>query len=112
MTQEEIDDLDSGLEDEASPEASSSSSSSSSGANSAAYNEETGEINWECPCLGGMAHGPCGEQFRESFTCFVRSEEEPKGIECVESFKAMQSCFRDHPEIYGGEPDVPCFNSS
>lgn len=23
-----------------------------------AFNEETGEINWDCPCLGGMAHGP------------------------------------------------------
>ena len=24
----------------------------------AAFNPETGEINWDCPCLGGMAHGP------------------------------------------------------
>jgi hypothetical protein len=23
----------------------------------AAFNPETGEINWDCPCLGGMAHG-------------------------------------------------------
>jgi len=23
-----------------------------------AFNPETGEINWDCPCLGGMAHGP------------------------------------------------------
>ena len=23
-----------------------------------AYNPETGEINWDCPCLGGMAYGP------------------------------------------------------
>ena len=29
-----------------------------------AYNEETGEINWDCPCLGGMAQGPCGETFK------------------------------------------------
>jgi len=27
-------------------------------ANQGAFNEETGEINWDCPCLGGMAHGP------------------------------------------------------
>jgi len=23
-----------------------------------AFNPETGEINWDCPCLGGMAQGP------------------------------------------------------
>lgn len=33
-----------GLEDEAGQEG--------------AFNPETGEINWDCPCLGGMAHGP------------------------------------------------------
>jgi hypothetical protein len=67
----------------------------------AAYNPETGEINWDCPCLGGMAHGPCGAEFRDAFSCFVHSEDEPKGINCVEKFKAMQSCFREHPDIYG-----------
>ena len=30
---------------------------------SAAFNPETGEINWDCPCLGGMAKPPCGEAF-------------------------------------------------
>lgn len=29
-----------------------------------------GEINWNCPCLGGMATGPCGVSFREAFSCF------------------------------------------
>ena len=24
----------------------------------------SGEINWNCPCLGGMAVGPCGVDFR------------------------------------------------
>ncbi|CAK4032654.1 Hypothetical predicted protein [Lecanosticta acicola] len=70
-----------------------------------AFNEETGEINWDCPCLGGMAHGPCGEQFRAAFSCFVYSKEEPKGVECIEHFKTMQNCFREHPEIYGSEMD-------
>lgn len=68
-----------------------------------AFNEETGEINWDCPCLGGMAHGPCGEQFREAFSCFVFSKDEPKGIDCIDKFKGMQDCFREHPEIYGSE---------
>ncbi|GJJ06555.1 hypothetical protein Clacol_000747 [Clathrus columnatus] len=70
---------------------------------SSAFNPETGEINWDCPCLGGMAHGPCGLQFREAFSCFVFSEQEPKGIDCIEKFRLMQECFREHPEVYGEE---------
>ncbi|KAL4911879.1 hypothetical protein BDW62DRAFT_215437 [Aspergillus aurantiobrunneus] len=53
----------------------------------AAFNPDTGEINWDCPCLGGMAYGPCGEDFRAAFSCFVYSEEDPKGIDCIEKFK-------------------------
>jgi intermembrane space import and assembly protein 40 len=68
-----------------------------------AFNEETGEINWDCPCLGGMAHGPCGEEFKMAFSCFVYSKEEPKGIECIEKFKNMQDCFRKYPEVYSDE---------
>ncbi|ELU37709.1 CHCH domain-containing protein [Rhizoctonia solani AG-1 IA] len=70
-------------------------------ANQGAFNPETGEINWDCPCLGGMAHGPCGPEFREAFSCFVYSKEDPKGVDCVEKFKAMQDCFREHPDVYG-----------
>ena len=29
-----------------------------------------GSINWNCPCLGGMAVGPCGVEFRTAFECF------------------------------------------
>ncbi|KAI9886463.1 MAG: hypothetical protein M1823_001712 [Watsoniomyces obsoletus] len=70
-----------------------------------AFNPETGEINWDCPCLGGMAHGPCGEQFRAAFGCFVYSKDEPKGMDCIEHFKTMQDCFRKYPEMYGPELD-------
>jgi intermembrane space import and assembly protein 40 len=52
-----------------------------------AFNPETGEINWDCPCLGGMAHGPCGEQFKAAFSCFIFSEEDPKGVDCIDHFK-------------------------
>ncbi|KXJ89111.1 hypothetical protein Micbo1qcDRAFT_235454 [Microdochium bolleyi] len=68
-----------------------------------AFNPETGEINWDCPCLGGMADGPCGEDFKAAFSCFVYSTEEPKGMDCIDKFQAMQDCFRLHPEIYGEE---------
>jgi intermembrane space import and assembly protein 40 len=52
-----------------------------------AFNPETGEINWDCPCLGGMAHGPCGEDFKAAFSCFVFSEADPKGMDCIDKFK-------------------------
>ncbi|KAF3048406.1 Oxidoreductase [Didymella heteroderae] len=70
-----------------------------------AFNPETGEINWDCPCLGGMAHGPCGDEFKAAFSCFVYSKEEPKGMDCIDKFKDMQNCFRQYPEIYGSEID-------
>jgi hypothetical protein len=54
-----------------------------------AFNPETGEINWDCPCLGGMADGPCGEDFKAAFSCFVYSTEEPKGMDCIEKFKSV-----------------------
>ncbi|KAL9051692.1 MAG: hypothetical protein Q9162_005842 [Coniocarpon cinnabarinum] len=72
-----------------------------------AFNEETGEINWDCPCLGGMAHGSCGTEFRDAFSCFVYSTDEPKGINCIEKFKFMQDCFRKYPEVYGSELTDP-----
>jgi mitochondrial intermembrane space import and assembly protein 40 len=68
-----------------------------------AFNPETGEINWDCPCLGGMAHGPCGPEFREAFSCFVYSTEEPKGMDCIDKFQNMQQCFQKYPEVYKGE---------
>ncbi|KAF8437347.1 hypothetical protein BGX38DRAFT_1274041 [Terfezia claveryi] len=71
-----------------------------------AFNPETGEINWDCPCLGGMAHGPCGEEFRNAFSCFVYSTAEPKGVDCIEKFKGMQDCFKKYPEHYGAELEL------
>lgn len=50
----------------------------------------TGDINWNCPCLGGMATGPCGVEFREAFSCFHYSEADPKGSDCYDAFKTMQ----------------------
>ncbi|KAK4700864.1 hypothetical protein P7C70_g5379, partial [Phenoliferia sp. Uapishka_3] len=85
--------------------ASPSSEDEGSPSQSAAYNPETGEINWACPCLGGMADGPCGEEFKAAFSCFVYSEDEPKGVDCVEKFRGMQECFRKYPEIYGDESE-------
>ncbi|XP_067004815.1 mitochondrial intermembrane space import and assembly protein 40-B [Anabrus simplex] len=59
-----------------------------------------GTINWSCPCLGGMATGPCGVEFREAFSCFHYSTAEPKGSDCYEQFSAMQSCMAKYPTLY------------
>ncbi|GAB0087529.1 mitochondrial intermembrane space import and assembly protein 40-A [Sergentomyia squamirostris] len=64
-----------------------------------------GDINWNCPCLGGMATGPCGVEFREAFSCFHYSEVEPKGSDCYDAFSEMQSCFSKYPTVYNKSGD-------
>ena len=71
--------------------------------NEGAFNPDTGEINWDCPCLGGMAHGPCGEEFKQAFSCFVFSKLEPQGIDCIDKFEKMRQCFKQHPDHYKEE---------
>lgn len=68
-------------------------------------NEETGEINWDCPCLKGALEPPCGDFFKSAFSCFVGSKAEPKGSDCLELFSAMQDCYRAHPDIYMKAPE-------
>lgn len=64
-----------------------------------------GEINWDCPCLQGMAYGPCGQQFKAAFSCFHYSEAEPKGSDCIPQFRDMQECFVKYPEVYGKDDE-------
>ncbi|XP_053698107.1 mitochondrial intermembrane space import and assembly protein 40-B [Sabethes cyaneus] len=61
---------------------------------------ENGDINWNCPCLGGMATGPCGVEFRDAFSCFHYSEAQPKGSDCYDAFKTMQDCMANYPGVY------------
>ncbi|KAI5607098.1 mitochondrial intermembrane space import and assembly protein 40 [Silurus asotus] len=65
----------------------------------------SGDINWNCPCLGGMASGPCGQQFKDAFSCFHYSKEEVKGSECIEYFRGMQECMQKYPELYPQDDD-------
>lgn len=65
----------------------------------------SGDINWNCPCLGGMASGPCGEQFKSAFSCFHYSTEEVKGSDCVEQFRGMQECMQRYPDLYPQEDE-------
>lgn len=64
-----------------------------------------GDINWNCPCLGGMASGPCGSQFKEAFSCFHYSKEEMKGSDCIDHFRNMQECMQKFPELYPQEEE-------
>lgn len=65
----------------------------------------SGEINWNCPCLGGMATGPCGVEFRDAFSCFHYSDADPKGSDCYDNFKAMQDCMQEYPKVYNQNKD-------
>ncbi|XP_019680689.2 mitochondrial intermembrane space import and assembly protein 40 isoform X1 [Felis catus] len=65
----------------------------------------SGDINWNCPCLGGMASGPCGEQFKSAFSCFHYSTEDVKGSDCVDQFRAMQECMQKYPDLYPQEDE-------
>ena len=66
---------------------------------------DNGDINWNCPCLGGMASGPCGYQFREAFGCFHYSTAESKGSDCIEKFALMQECMSQYPNLYPNHKD-------
>jgi intermembrane space import and assembly protein 40 len=61
---------------------------------------ESGEINWDCPCLKEALEPPCGQFFKEAFNCFYKSTAEPKGSECTPLFEAMQRCFEENREHY------------
>uniref|UniRef100_A0A1A8NI10 Coiled-coil-helix-coiled-coil-helix domain containing 4 n=3 Tax=Nothobranchius TaxID=28779 RepID=A0A1A8NI10_9TELE len=65
----------------------------------------SGEINWNCPCLGGMASGPCGIEFKDAFSCFHYSKEEVKGSECIDHFRSMQECMQKYPDLYPQEEE-------
>lgn len=65
----------------------------------------SGEINWDCPCLGDLPHGACGKEFKAAFSCFHFSTAESKGSDCIPAFRDMQECFEAHPELYAGDDE-------
>lgn len=71
-----------------------------------------GEINWSCPCLGGLASGPCAVDFREAFSCFHFSKAEPKGSDCLNAFMGMHKCMQQYPELYkDDDEELPSTNN-
>lgn len=64
---------------------------------------DNGDINWNCPCLGGMAYGPCGHEFRQFFTCLHKNQgddESMKAQECYPKFAVMKECMSQFPKLY------------
>ncbi|XP_041514852.1 mitochondrial intermembrane space import and assembly protein 40-like [Microtus oregoni] len=59
-----------------------------------------GDINWNCPCLGRMASGPCGELFKSVFSCFHYSKEKILGSDCRDQFRTIQECMQKYPDLY------------
>ncbi|XP_044016301.1 mitochondrial intermembrane space import and assembly protein 40-B-like [Aphidius gifuensis] len=66
---------------------------------------EKGEIDWDCPCLGDLPHGPCGPEFREVFSCFHNLTAESQGSECFEKWASMYSCMSKYPTLYAKKND-------
>ncbi|KAI8384954.1 uncharacterized protein BYT42DRAFT_564193 [Radiomyces spectabilis] len=52
--------------------------------------------------LGGVSTSPCGEG---ECSCFVYSDADPKGGDCIEKFKAVQNYSSQYPGAYGNEID-------
>jgi intermembrane space import and assembly protein 40 len=71
-----------------------------------------GKINWNCPCLGGVASGPCAIQFREAFSCFHYSSSSIKGIECMQEFEKLQDCMKKFPRLYDNNKTNKAFSES
>lgn len=80
-----------------------------------------GEINWTCPCLGGLPYGPCGFEFRQFFSCLPQfnsadektdvdeearaKNEARKAEECFPKFTAMKECMSQFPKLYPPDED-------
>jgi len=62
-----------------------------------------GSINWDCPCLGGLAIGTCSLEFRRAFSCFHNSDAKAKGSECFSEFSKLTECFSKYPKLYGNK---------
>ena len=63
-----------------------------------AIDPKTGEINWNCPCMGNNPTGPCGELFKKAFKCYVDNQDNPE--KCKILINTMQNCQEKYPKLY------------
>ena len=66
-----------------------------------AINPITGEINWDCPCMGNNPKGPCGELFKNAFKCFIKNQDNPE--KCTDKIQKMSFCQESYPSFYKEE---------
>lgn len=63
----------------------------------------TGNINWECPCMGENPTGICGELFKSAFRCYVKhyqnQADDGLPLECITSFQRLTECQESHPQL-------------
>lgn len=45
-----------------------------------------------------LVQGPCSDSFKDSFACFMRSQHETKGMDCITQFEGFQACLHRNPE--------------
>lgn len=48
--------------------------------------DEKAQKALECPCIGDLRKGPCGNQFSGAFICFLKSTAEEKVINVGKDF--------------------------
>ena len=53
-----------------------------------------------CPCIDNMKRGSCGGAFVAAYRCFLESETDPKGADCIDFFQQMQDCMVAHADEY------------
>lgn len=69
----------------------------------AGFVQPNGELNFGCPCVGGLHAGPCGYEMREFISCnFYNSkdQEDPRGQNCEDKMFTMMQCIDKHEEYY------------
>ena len=49
------------------------------------------------PAAADLREGPCGPTFVDAFSCYIRSDHEEKGMDCLDDFKVFQECLKRHP---------------
>lgn len=53
-----------------------------------------------------MKDGSCGSQFLVVYECFLRSETNPQGSDCLDKFVAMHDCMKENPDEYDLDDDA------
>ncbi|XP_061166320.1 mitochondrial intermembrane space import and assembly protein 40-like [Saccostrea echinata] len=65
--------------------------------------QPNGDLNFGCPCVGGLHAGPCGYEMREFLSCNYynsKDKEDPRGQGCDEKLDTMMSCIQKHADYY------------